>query len=454
MAPLAKMFKDMGWQVTGSDQEAVFPPITTYLEDNKINFTKGYNPKNIKNRPDLVVVGRSSLLVNRENPEIAKAKELNCKIISFPEIVRDFLVKENSIVVAGTYGKTTSSALVSWILENGKLNPSFLIGGLPLNFSDGVKNTDSSYSVVEGDETPAMSETDPSKFMYFKPKFVLLTSAKWDHPEIFKSEGEYLEAYKNFLELIPSGGLLVACKEGDNLESLARYVKCKVVWYSSDSEADFFLKDINFEKDSTECVVSTPKGDLRLRTNLLGKHNLQNLCGAVALCQSLDIKNEIIQEATSTFKGVRERLEDMGTFGGVRVFLDFAQHPVKVKESLAALRTRFEKNKITCVFNPHASALQKKESLGWYGNAFEKADKVIVTKVNLSGSKDERVAGPDIVKAVSLSNKNVIYEPVGQKITKYLASCSEKDDIIVFMSSGGLQSQELINETIEGLKRK
>ncbi|MFZ5366445.1 MAG: UDP-N-acetylmuramate--L-alanine ligase [Patescibacteria group bacterium] len=456
MAPLAKMFMDMGWQVTGSDQKAVYPPITTYLEENNIDFARGYSEKNLSEKPDLVVVGRSALLINQENPEVVKAKKFGCPILSYPEVLRNFLVKENSIVTAGTYGKTTLASLLAWILEKAGFNPSFMIGGVSLNFSDGVRNTPSSYSVIEGDETPAMLETDLPKFMFYKPKFVLLTAAKWDHPEIFKNENDYILAFKKFVKLIPQDGLLVACGDGENIKEVARVAKCQVVWYSSETKnANFWLEKISFATKLVSFEVVTLKERILLETSLLGRHNLQNICGAVALCRSLGIETEIIKNAIRTFKGIKTRLENLGTFGGITVFFDFAQHPAKVKESLTALRVRFPKSRIFCVFDPHASLLKQRESLTWYPGKFDKANQVIVTKMAFlkTSKKENRVKGPEIVRAIAKTQPNVFYEPIDEKVIDFLINEPKRKDIIIFMSSGGLKITTMIEKTIAKLKK-
>ena len=430
MAPLAKMFQDMGWHVTGSDQKAVYPPITTYLKENKIDFFRGYNEKNLVGKPDLVIVGRSALLVDKENPELAKAKRLNLRVLSYPEVLREFLIKENSIVTAGTYGKTTNAALISWILQEAGLDPSLMIGGLPLNFPEGVRNTDSSYSVVEGDETPAMNENDLPKFMFYKPKFVLLSAVKWDHPEVFKTEKSYLSAFKKFVELIPQDGLLIVCREGEGTKEVTREARCKVVWY--------------------------PTATFPFQTSLLGKHSLQNIDGCITLCSLLGLKKEVIKKAVKSFRGVRGRLENLGTFGGVTVFLDFAQHPAKTKESLVALRTKYPKNKIFCLFDPHASLLQQRESLVWYPGSFDQANQVMVTKVSFLGRLEKTVwvKGPDIVKAIKHPSGGAFYEPAAEKVIDFVKKETKTGDVVVLLSSGGLKTTQMLEKLIFSLKEK
>lgn len=458
MAPLAKMFADMGWKVTGSDYKNIFPPASTYLEEHHLTCNRGYSAQNLFGKPDLLIVGRADFLIDKNNPEVEEAKRLGCQLFSYPEVLRDFLIKNNSVVVAGTYGKTTTTALIAWILDKAGFNPSYMIGAQPLDFADGLRNTSSSFSVVEGDETPSMSKKDPSKFLFYKPKFLLLTAAQWDHPEIFETEEKYVEAFKELVDQVPEDGLVVVCQQGKNLEKVINSTRCLTVWYSSEGEgADYSVRKVAFSQDLTKFVVYCPDGQvIELETVLMGNHNLQNITGAVALCYQLGVKKEVIQEAIKTFKGIKNRLEDLGTFGGVRLYSDFAQHPVKVKVTLAALRTRYPKSKIFCVFNPHSSILQQRKSLEWYEGNFDLADQVLIAKVSfpLDKPKGEWVTGPDIVKAVAKSQKNVFYEPREQQLVDYLIQKVKPGDVILFLSSGGLTMTQAIEKTKERLERR
>ncbi|MGB9637310.1 MAG: UDP-N-acetylmuramate--L-alanine ligase, partial [Microgenomates group bacterium] len=327
MAPLAKTFKDMGWEVSGSDQKKVYPPITTYLEENNIPYFRGYRPENLSFVPDLVVVGRSALIIDPQNPEYLKAKNLGCPVLSYPEVLQKYLIKDNSIVVAGTYGKTTISAILAWILIKAGLNPSYMIGGIPLNMGDGVRITDSVWSVVEGDEPPALLESDLPKFMFYKPKYLILTAVRWDHPEIYKTEEDYLKSFEELVKLLPPNGMLVYNQDNVD-EKIFKGVKCRKVSYSlNNSQADYFVKEVLTGGEITDFTVQTPKETLWLKTSLLGRHNLENICGAVALAREIGIEEKNFLSAVQTFRGVKTRLEFLGKFGGRYLYWDFAQHP-------------------------------------------------------------------------------------------------------------------------------
>jgi UDP-N-acetylmuramate: L-alanyl-gamma-D-glutamyl-meso-diaminopimelate ligase len=436
MAPLAKAFLDLDWEVSGSDHKEIYPPMSTYLLENKIPYVEGYRTENVPTDADLVVVGRSAILVDSQNPEYLQAKKLGLNIKSYPEVLQEYLVKRNSIVIAGTYGKTTITALVALILKNAGLDPSYMIGGIPLDMEDGVKITNSDFSVVEGDEPPALFETDPPKFMFYKPKYLLLTATYWDHPEIFKTENAYINAFVNLVRLLPKEGLLVY-----NLDKVSNLVVkeagCRKISYSLENPQACYFK-------------------ITLKTSLIGKSNLENICGAFALCSELGIPKEIIIKSVGQFKGVKTRLEFLGKFGGRFLYWDLAQHPQKVRGTVSALRQHYPKEKIIAVYHPAASVLKYRQILPALENVFDQVDQVIVTKASfLKGiSREERVSGLDLAKAISKTQKNVFYQPVKEKIIDYLQKKTKEDEVIVFLSSGGLEFVSLIDEVKEKLNER
>lgn len=448
MGQLAKAFRDIGWEVSGSDHQGIYPPVSTYLQENKIPHIEGYNASNVPLDADLVIVGRSALMVDSKNPEYLTAKKAGLTVISYPEALQKYLIKENSVVVAGTYGKTTTSCLLSWILQNAGFYPSYMVGGLPLNFSDGVKISNSNWSVVEGDEPPALLPSDPSKFMFYRPKYLLLTATFWDHPEVFKTETDYLKAFKKLVELLPANGLLVY-----NFDHVKREViekaRCKKVSYSFNDfpDADYYVK--TYSRQSSITTFSLNKNLGFFQTSLMGEANLENICGAITLCLELGIKKDTILHGIKTFEGVKTRLELVGKFGGRYLYWDIAQHPEKVKGTLATLRENFPDKKIICVFDPAMTGLKVRESLNWYSGAFDKADITVVGKVGYLGEVKgkERVTGTNIVKAISQTQKNVFYEPIDEKIINYLSADTKSEDVIIFMSSGGLRFTNLIERT-------
>ena len=418
MAPLAKAFKDMQWEVSGSDKEKVYPPVTDFLLQNKISYHKSYKKENLSKDADLVIVGRSALLVDKDNPEYLEALSLKLNVLSYPEVLSKYLIKENSIVVTGTNGKSTTTALITWILINAGLNPSYMFGGIPLNFSDGTKISDSKYSVIEGDETPSLKEIDPSKFMFYKPKYLLITSTEYDHPEVFKSNKEYLNAYVNLVKLLPDDGMLFYDSNTVN-ESVIGACRCKKVAFQT-TDTSFLAPNILFKESSVRVKV---------------------------LCLKLNIDEKIIDSSILSFKGLKGRNEFLGEFEGRYLYHDLSQQSSKVKNTLSLLRSKYRDNNLVVIFDPSATSLKFKESLKQYRDSFIDAGHIVVAKVNFISdvSGEDRVTGPDLVEAFGGTGK-VTYVPVNEKIIEWIVQNTKEEDIVVFMSSGGLEFTKLIEE--------
>lgn len=448
-APLAKMFLDLGWNVDGSDQGS-YPPMSEYLKKIRISFKTPYSEDNLTYKPDLVVIGGNALVANPQNPEYLKAKKFGCEVVSYPQVLEKYIIKENSLVIAGTYGKTTITALTAWLLKKAGYNPSFMIGGLALNFPDGVKRTDSTYSVVEGDEHPTLNFSLEPKFMHYRPKYALITAALWEHLNVFRTEEIFVKAFIDFVKLIPKTGILVTCLDGENVKKVIEQARCKVVTYALRRKADFVATNIVYGSDYVQFKVN----NLPLKSPLIGEHNVQNVLGAAALAMQVGLSPETIQEAIESFKGVKRRLEIRGNVKGVTVVDDLAHSAVKIRETLRALRTKYKSRRIFAIFDPHASSFRDRKSLAWYEGVFSAADEVLVAKVPpfKAISPEERVLGSEIVEAIKKTQPKVHYFPKDDKLIEYIIDQVTSGDIIVFLSSGGFRG--IIEKTLKALSLK
>ena len=236
MAPLAVLYKNLGWHVTGSDR-AFFPPMSTYLEQNGIIIMPGFKEEHMRPSPDLVIV---MAFITKKNPELIFAIEHDIPYKTYSEVLPDLIEKENSIVVVGSRGKTMTTAFMVWLLEYAKYDPSFMVGGIPLNFEHGIRAGDSSWSVMEGDEYITASWNPKSKFLDYSPNYLIFTGATWDHINIFPTIKEYKDTYIELIKKIPAEGLIIAKQGGDNLVEILEHARAKVVWYEAE-EPNFYL---------------------------------------------------------------------------------------------------------------------------------------------------------------------------------------------------------------------
>lgn len=448
MAPLALMMKDLGWTVTGSDQN-VFEPMLSFL-NKSIDWQEGYDAKRVEDA-DIVVIGGSPLMNDINNPEFMRAKELGKKLVSYPYLIQEYLAKENSVVVAGSYGKTTTSAILMWLLDYIGVNPAFFSGGQPLNFNSGVRYTDSKYSVAEGDEYVAAWGFDMEpKFMYYKPSHTIITSTRWDHLNIYPTLESYIDAFRKLIKLTKeNGGIVLLSASGENNDVLfnenpdieySYSLKDKTQLFKAKTHYSGVVDDVQNNIEFTTFKVY--KNDVLLgnfQTTMIGNHNVEDCTAAIAMIDILGLDLKLAGEGLKLFKGIKRRQEVRGkTATGAIVMDDLAHSAVKAKATLEALRTRYKTEKIIAIFDPHASSLADRKTLEWYPGTFDLATEVIIPRVKVKKStpKDQRVYGIDIVEAIKQTQPNVSYMATDEIIVDHLQEQDNKT-LIVFMSSGG-----------------
>lgn len=450
-AEIAKALRDdLGWEVSGSD-EPFGPPATDYLAANHLTYKTPYAAENVPSDVDLVVIGGGALTSNPNNPEYIRAREIGLKIVSYPQLLENYLIKKNSIVVTGTYGKTTITALLVWILQKAGFDPSFMIGGFPKNFADGVKFSNSDYSVVEGDEHPTLNFDPRPKFAFYHPTHLLLTSALWDHYNVYKTEEDYIRIFRELVSGLLSSGLLVVSLDGENIFQVLPLAKCQVVTYSVKAKADWTITELNFGDKNTTFVANGPGGEkIELETSQIGLANVANTLGAVAVARSLGVDHLKIQEAVSSFEGVKERLEMVRESGGVTLVRDYAHSPIKIKTSLEALRTRFPKSKsqVLVVLDLHSMVLRDKTSLPALKESLAEADAVALLKIRSSSNlpEEKRVLAKDLLQLLPRPELTVRYCPKAEQLKDFAKSFLKSGDVVIFMSSGE------VKEEIEAVK--
>ncbi|MFP4532730.1 MAG: UDP-N-acetylmuramate--L-alanine ligase, partial [Desulfobacterales bacterium] len=332
MGALAAMLKEMGLAVTGSDQN-VYPPMSTYLESRGVRLSDGFDAANLAYRPDLVVVGNA---VKKDNPEARKAIEMGLAYCSMPQAVNYFLVgSRQAILVAGTHGKTTTAAMIAWLLHYAGLSPSFMIGGFVKNFAGNYYLDNGSYVVLEADEYDTAFFDKQPKFMHYDPAITVLTSVEFDHADIYQDLGQVKSAFEKFLSGISPDSRLIAYDADANIDQLLDDKPVSAVRYGSTENAgwrfgDFFVSPpwLNFD------VMRAGKFFGRFKAPFAGEHNLRNALSAIAVASELGVDTSVIAKGLERFDGVKRRQEVRGVKGGVTVIDDFAHHPTAVFETI------------------------------------------------------------------------------------------------------------------------
>src|SRR5277367_4268739 len=352
MAAVAAALRDKGFTVSGSDQN-VYPPMSTFLAAKKIDVMQGYAEPNLAHKPDLVVIGNA---ISRGNPEAEYVLEKKLRYCSLPELLKEFFIRgKRSIVVAGTHGKTTTTSLLTWVFEHNGLNPSYLIGGIPNNFSQGARFTDSEWFIIEGDEYDTAFFDKRSKFVHYQPEIAIINNLEFDHADIFENLDAVKKTFSQFIRLVPRNGLLLGNGDDANLAPLLDVTHCPVKKFGLGGDYAVYAFNIRYGPTATEFEIPSFKFHL----NMVGELNVRNALAVIACAKHCGLSNKQIQSAFDTFKGVKRRMEVRGIAGGVTVVDDFGHHPTAIRETLRALRLRYSHQRIWAVFEPRSNTTRR-----------------------------------------------------------------------------------------------
>ncbi len=411
--PLALELQRLGHFVTGSDQDKIYPPASLLLR-------KSHIPINVDpSRTDLVIVGSSFRNLPKLSQEFTQIKQLGIPYISATKYIAQNIVKSNSILVAGTFGKTTITALISWILTKAKFNPSFMIGGQPINKIPPLAITSSDWSVVEADESINGLDTK-AKFLYYPCKYVLLTSADWEHQDSYPTNQENLNAFKKLLQNIPQDGFLVYNPNSPSISQILPFCPGKTIPY-------------NF--------------NLTFNTNLIGQHNQENIFAAYTLCHHLGIPDSTIRSAIKSFKGVVRRLQLVKDTHNILFIDDFAQSTIRIESTIKAITLHYPGRPIKVYFEPHASFLQYRSSIPGFKQAFKSTQEVVLGKIkfNPNLSPHQRVTANTFASEVGNKLK---YIPLSNQVVSHYQQVLTSGDILLHLSSGGLEGQKIFHHLI------
>ncbi len=443
-APLAVNLKKKGNYITGSDQEKIYPPVSTILKKSDIPI----NSTEISSDIELAIIGSSYLSFKKTKEEFNQIKKLNIPYISATNYIAQNLAQENSILIAGSFGKTTISGLLSWIFIKAKQNPNYMFAGYPKNKFDSINLSPSNWSIIEADES--INGLDKkAKFLYYPVKHLLLTSADWEHKDSYPTKIKNFNAFKQLVINIPSDGTLLINSQGHQTKELSLYANSKIITYNS-PDSDYYLEKIKITKQLTNLIIHTPRGLIKVQTQLIGQFNFENILAAVAMADHLGISFRNIQKAVFTFRGIKRRLEFIAEKKGILFFDDFAQSNNRIKSTLEALKSHFPNKKIKVFFQPHASFIQFKQSLIGLKKSFDKADEVILgpLKFNSKIDKSNRITAKNFKAEVG---KKLIYIPIEKEIIIHYVHQLSSNDILIYMSSGGLSGNKVFKSIINQL---
>ena len=432
MASAAGALLDKGFSITGSDQN-VYEPMASFLASKKIAVMNGYDERNLAHKPDLVVIGNA---ISRGNPEAEYVLDHKLRYCSLPELLREFFIRgKRSLVVSGTHGKTTTTSLLTWVFEHAGLNPSYLIGGIPNNFSQGARFTDSEWFIIEGDEYDTAFFDKRSKFIHYQPEVAIINNLEFDHADIFENLAAIKKTFSHFIRLVPRNGLLLANGDDANLALLLNVTHCPVKKFGLGENNSVRAFNLRFGPTATEFEIPSTKFHL----NLVGELNVRNALAVVACAKHCGLSNKQIQGAFDTFKGIKRRMEVKGIAGGVTVIDDFGHHPTAIKETMRALRLKYPREKIWAVFEPRTNTTRRNVFQNELAESFVDADGVVVAQVARLEllAPEERLDPEKMMKAIGATGKPTAYLPDADAIVAYLGKSVQGGDVVVVFSNGG-----------------
>jgi UDP-N-acetylmuramate: L-alanyl-gamma-D-glutamyl-meso-diaminopimelate ligase len=452
MAALAGMLREKGYDVCGSDTD-VYPPMSDFLEGLRIPVYQGYREENIQaDRPDLVVIGNA---LSRGNPEIEFVMDSGIRYASMAETVKELFIRgKNSIVVAGTHGKTTTTAMLSWMLEVAGRRPSFLVGGIVENFGRSFQLGDGPDFVIEGDEYDTAFFDKGPKFLHYLPRILVLKNIEFDHADIYADLNALKVAFRRLINIVPRNGLIVAGVDSPVVAELIPAAFSRVA-KTGIGIGDWRATNVHPSETGMEFdVVHAETHVGYFSTPLMGDFNVQNALHCLVVCKELGLDNDTIQRGLQTFKSVKRRLELRGEVDGVRVYDDFAHHPTAVLETLKGVRQRYPKDRVWAVFEPRSNTCRRRVFEQAFVESFEPADTVVIARVfGSSKLPAEQTLSPDrVVEGLRARGKTAQTFDSTDEIVRHLVSNVRKGDHVVIMSNGGFDN--IHNRLLERLKAR
>jgi len=436
MAALAGILKQSGYRVTGSD-EHVYPPMSTFLAGLGIPLQNGYDPANLEPRPDLVVVGN---VIRRDNPEAQAMEELGLPRVSLPEALNRFLVGDRqSIVVAGTHGKTTTTALVAWLLFAAGRDPGFMVGGLAKNFASNYRVGQGPYVVLEGDEYDTAYFDKRPKFVHFHPAVAILTSVEFDHADIYQDLGQVVAAFESFLAGLPAASRVLAWGDAPLVRRVGEKSTAAISFYGLEKDSVWRAADLVPGAGGMHfSVLREGKPWGRFWTPLLGAHNILNSLAALAAGAEIGLGPEELAPALKAFQGVRRRLETVGEYQGILVVDDFAHHPTAVAATLAAVRRGHPGRRLVAVFEPRTNTSRRAIFQEPYVRAFEEADLIVVREPPdlWKVPEGEQFSSAQLAADLAARGKQAFAFPDTDQLLEGLVPLLQPGDLALIMSNG------------------
>ena len=437
MAAAALMMREAGHAITGSD-EGAFPPMSTYVEGLGFPVSWRFDAANLAGGLDLLVLGASAKLGGEGNVEVQEARRRGVRVTTFPELVGEATALRRNIVVAGSFGKSTCTALMAHILRVGGVDAGWMIGAISPSLPDTGHWGTAPQVVLEGDEYIVGPNDRRSKFVLYHPRDVLLTSLIHDHVNVFPTFDDYVKPFAELLRLLPAEGLLVA-REHPAIRAIAGEAAARIVWYDTEPCDGWYPEAVVYGETTRFTLVGPGGRRVALATTLLGEHNVENIVGVGAYLLERRLVDEAgLARAIESFGGIRRRLDRLTKASAVPVIEGFGSSYEKARSAIEALLLHYPHRPLTVVFEPHTFSWRNRDALPWYDTVFAGVAKVLVIPPPTHGAASHTQSTFDeILSRVAAAGVPVEGVETAEAATVALSRLSG-DEVVLLLSSGPL----------------
>jgi len=431
MGSVAAALRERGFMVTGSD-ENIYPPMSIFLEEKGIKLKQGYRAENIPADADVVVIGNA---MKRGNPEVEAVLNRKLFYLSLPEVLKNhFLREKHNLVVTGTHGKTTTTALLAWIMEKAGHKPGYLIGGIPKNLGQGARLNDSKFFVIEGDEYDTAFFDKRSKFIHYLPELLIVNNIEFDHADIFNDLDEIKLSFRRLLNIVPQNGMVLLNGDDPNCVEVAKNCLAQMVEIGFSKNCAQRIRDVAYSAKGSRFKL----GDETFEIPLIGEFNVRNAAMAASAARFYGVPKIKIDKALSSFSGIARRQEVRGEARGVKVIDDFGHHPTAIAQTLHGLRHRFPGHRLWAIFEPRSNTTRRAVFQRQLPDALKLADGVFISQVAKLEQipEDERLNPEAVIEAIADGGMPAFYEKNADAIVDRIVPLLQPKDVVTVFSNG------------------
>jgi UDP-N-acetylmuramate: L-alanyl-gamma-D-glutamyl-meso-diaminopimelate ligase len=435
MASVAAALQERGFKVTGSD-EHIYPPMSTFLQEKAIALKEGYRAENIPGDADVVVIGNA---MKRGNAEVEAVLNRKLFYLSLPEVLKNYFLRgRHNLVVTGTHGKTTTTALLAWIMEKAGRSPGYLIAGLPKNFGQGARLNDSKYFVIEGDEYDTAFFDKRSKFIHYLPELLIVNNIEFDHADIFKNLDEIKLSFRRLLNIVPQNGMVLLNGDDPNCVEVAKDCLAQMIEVGFSKNCAQRIREVAYSSEGSRFKL----GEESFEIPLVGEFNVRNAAMAAMAARFYNVPAKKIDGAFKSFAGIARRQELRGEAHGVKVIDDFGHHPTAVAQTLQALRHQYRRHRLWAVFEPRSNTTRRAVFQQQLPEALKFADGVFISQVAKLEQipEGERLKPEKVVAAIAKAGRPAFYERNADTIVDRILPMLQPKDVVVVFSNGGFDN--------------